>query len=1197
MITALLLLLVATGGAATQQAQTQSAANGFAMKSAYTSGNIINFRLPQYELNQVEEFGNQFVKLEISDAGTVVQPGEPYLPSLSTLYVVDPGKSYDVTIRVIETELVRDVNLLPHQTWDQVDGGIQALNRDQSVYLSEQFPATNIMVSEPLVMRDLNLVQVTVTPFNYSPLSRNLEIITRAEIELHESEASLERFVPAKRSAAFETLYRSLAVNYDQFMANIPYQKPSILYVLPANSSSIQATVNLLLDWRKKCGYEVHQVDLSTTGSTAQNVKDFIQNAYTTWSNPPEHVTFVGDAEGSYNIPTWPDVWSYYNGDGDHPYACLVGGDNLPEIFLGRISFSSTSELSTIIAKTVNYESNPYLGENWFKRAILVSDASSSGISTVITNEFVQMLMENDGYFDVRTLYSVGSSHPNASQMVTQLNDGGTFFNYRGYLGVSGFGSDDVNLLNNGYRLPVATILTCGSGSFGSGTSLSETIVRAGTLSVPKGAVACIGTATLGTHTMFNNCVAMGFYSGIFLDGIETAGAALMRGKLQLYLTYPTNPNNYVYIFSHWNSLIGDSALRMWTAMPVRVTVTTPPSVPIGTNTLEVNVTHLVGGLPVENALVTLLKGNDEINESILTDADGIASLPINSYLTGAMDLTVTRKNYKPETMTVVLTSPGENINISQLPTIISDDNTGQSAGNSNGDINPGETIEYTTLLKNFGNQDINDVSAKLVSRTNGVNMLVDSLYFGTITAGTSDAGAGDFVFSVSEGLSDEVQLEFDLVITSGSGGIWTSALDLELAGSQLAVDGVVVSAVGGILDPGETSDMMFAVENLGQINATGITGIISTPASGIEILDDEGSWDLIPVGTTITNTTDVFSLSAAESIIPGTAVDIYLNIATAEGYSANIPVSIRIGTADVTDPTGPDEHGYYIYDSGDIFYSNAPFFNWIEISADQGGPGSNTYLSDDGNNDDDVTTLTLPFNFRMYGINYRDISICSNGWIGMGDTPMRSFRNYHLPGAAGPSPMIAAFWDDLKTTYGGDVWHWYDTDHHQYIIQWSELRTYYNDDVETFQVILRDPQYYFTPTGDGEILIQYLEFNNTSQTTSSATNHGNYSTIGIEDHTAQVGIEYTFGNVYAPTAMALQDCTAILITTKGSTIRLRGDLNDDNILDIFDVLGMIDYILAGNPGSLNPYLADVNDDGVVNILDMIRIVQTIMEY
>ena len=88
-------------------------------------------------------------------------------------------------------------------------------------------------------------------------------------------------------------------------------------------------------------------------------------------------------------------------------------------------------------------------------------------------------------------------------------------------------------------------------------------------------------------------------------------------------------------------------------------------------------------------------------------------------------------------------------------------------------------------------------------------------------------------------------------------------------------------------------------------------------------------------------------------------------------------------------------------------------------------------------------------------------------------------------------------------------------------IVQWSRVRTFQNNTSETFQVILRDPMYYTTPTGDGEILIQYLDFNNnTTGSYSWSQIHGNYCTVGIEDHTMTRGLEYTFNNSYADAAM-----------------------------------------------------------------------------
>ena len=171
----------------------------------------------------------------------------------------------------------------------------------------------------------------------------------------------------------------------------------------------------------------------------------------------------------------------------------------------------------------------------------------------------------------------------------------------------------------------------------------------------------------------------------------------------------------------------------------------------------------------------------------------------------------------------------------------------------------------------------------------------------------------------------------------------------------------------------------------------------------------------------------------------------------------------------------GPDEHGYYIYDSGDTDYLIAPSYDWIEIDARYDGNG--TYLnslSDNGDNGDDVQTVSLPFNFRFYGQEYESLSICSNGWISFGATDLSSFRNYPLPGAGGPGKMVAVFWDDLQLTNSGRVYTWYDEINKLFIVQWSRVRTFQNNTPETFQVILKDPMYYTTPTGDGEIVMHH---------------------------------------------------------------------------------------------------------------------------
>ena len=75
--------------------------------------------------------------------------------------------------------------------------------------------------------------------------------------------------------------------------------------------------------------------------------------------------------------------------------------------------------------------------------------------------------------------------------------------------------------------------------------------------------------------------------------------------------------------------------------------------------------------------------------------------------------------------------------------------------------------------------------------------------------------------------------------------------------------------------------------------------------------------------------------------------------------------------------------------------------FEWIETSQ----VGTNLCLTDDT-----VTRIDLPFDFNFYGDTYNQITVSSNGWIALGRTDLLSFRNYPIPGAGGPAPMIAAF-------------------------------------------------------------------------------------------------------------------------------------------------------------------------------------------
>ncbi len=1169
--------------------EVEESSNGFIF-SGNDLGNKITFNNPGFELKEINKNGSTFFKPEMNNAGSMSSSGDPFLPSVSTYYLVEPGKRYSVNVIVKNKEVINNVDLGYVDSWDSQENNV-GLSSEINTNATIIYPADLAVVSEPIIMRDVVVVQLTITPFQYNADSKELTVIHELDVELHEAGEIAQPFMPAKKSRAFEPFYESLIVNHQTINREITeYQKPSILYVLPSNIGNLLSVVEELFDWKRRVGYEVNYVSSSNVVNNKNNLKNYIENAYETWENPPEYVTIIGDAEGSYDIPTWNESWSGYYGEGDHPYSQLEGNDQYPEVFLGRISFDTQSHLTTQISKLLNYESSPYMGENWFTRACLAGDPSTSGISCVITNEHIHEILDLVGFNDVNTIYS--GSFPN--QMTSGITEGISFFNYRGYYGVSGFESDDVNNTSNGFMLPVATVITCGTGSFASGESLIEDFTRAGTASNPKGSVVCIGTATLGTHTMFNNVVDMGFYYGGLIEGISSAGGALMYGKMMLHRYYPTNPNDFANIFTHWNNLIGDASLQMWSAYPKQLNASHVFSATLGTNYIDVNVSS--DGNPVENAWVTLLM-DDNSSESVYTDTDGFARIPVISDVIGEVLITATKHNHYPYQSSFQIYDPGVSVHFNSEQIILDDDSEGSSIGNNDGVINGGEVIEIFPSIKNFGSEDAENVTG-ILSTENPNVLIIDSLVsYGNLSSNESVVAENPFVFSVSNGLPDQSSLGLMLQINVGGELNGNSMVPAYVSGSKLVTNGIeVIGSADNVLTPGEESSFKIQIENTGTVSSQEIFGTITSPSPYIEIIDASGTWQSIDAGGYMVNSDDFFRVSAIDETIPGAMATLILSITTSDGYSSNFIMQVQIGIPTVNDPVGPDSYGYYIYDSGDVGYVLSPAYNWVEIDDRYGGDGSYlSSLTDNGNNGDDVETIDLPFTFRMYGVDYDRISVCSNGWISMGETDLESFRNYELPGVGGPSPMVAVFWDDLKLTNGGRVYTWHDQQNKKFYVQWSRVRTYQNNSSENFQVVLHDPDYYLTPTGDGEILMQYEDFNNTSYGEYSWSQvHGAYCTVGIEDHSMTVGLQYTFHNSYHPAAMEIEDGTALLITTRGSDIRLDGDLNLDGSLNIFDIMLLIDFIL-GNSDTLNPFLADANGDGMVNIMDMIMLIQSVM--
>jgi len=1065
---------------------------------------LIEVLFPEATLRHTTVGSHAYDAVEMPGTGPYGAPGDPSVAVAATFIAIPPTSG--VELRILEET---------HGTWTNIDlkpvqapgtaAGDQPLVNSLVYSADRFFPETVASVGEPAIMRDFRVVPLRTYPIRYNPTAKELSVTSRLLVELYYGSPGRVNLKTRERphSRSYRRLYEALIANYD-FVKTRHEDDERGKYLIITHDDYYDSILPLA-EWKHRRGVEVEIARLSVIGSSAAEIKAYIQNAYDNWTVPPEYVLLVGDTE---YLPT--------SGYTDDYYAKLEGADYLVDVDLGRLSCDNVTQCELIVAKTLGYEKTPDMSDpDWFRSACLIvrDDYDSDDAIYYDDTWHAYDLMTAAGFVQIDTLFRRNGSDKN--DVHAAVTDGRVLVNYRGQ-GVSNWWSPfdcDPNLTNPGYKLPVVMSATCGTGSFYSDGYPCETWMRAGTVAAPKGAVAFVATSEITTgHADWRSPVNQGFYSALFYERLYTVTAALNYGKYRFWGMYGVQSE-----YEGWNTQ-GDPELDIWTMTPETLTVTHPSTVPVGPSNLVVEVE--AGGNPVDEALVcAYLEG--EVYSVGETDPSGQVSLPIDPSSADTLWITVTGHNLHPYEGYAIVTPSGPFL---IYATHTTDDS---STGNNDGLVSPGETIELTVSLENAGPDDAYAVTGALTSDDPYVTLVDTTATYGDIPSGDVVGNSDPYVFTVDENCPNGEALDFDLVASDSSRTTWTIVVPgIEVSAADLAVAGAVVDDSGsggngnGTLEAGETAWVTVTLENGGPIGLDDVSGVLSTGDPYVAVTDADGYFGTIAGnGGSATSTDNAFRVSVSPNAPPAHEVSLTVT-ATGNGptyqHVEDAGFTLTLGGTATEGPCGPDAYGYYAYDTTDTWSGQAPTYDWIELV----GVGSKIAAITD--QDAATTTLSLPFTFKYYGVSYGEVSVCSNGFLAMGVEDYRFGDNSQIPSAHGPAAMIAPFWDDLDPSYSGDIYEWYDDANHCFVVQFDACVHYGGSNPETFEVILYDPAYYTTATGDGVILIQY-------QTVSYIWT----ATAGIESPAQDDGIQYVYNGTYDSAAAPITSGQAIKYTTE----------------------------------------------------------------
>jgi hypothetical protein len=895
-------------------------------------------------------------------------------------------------------------------------------------------------------------------------------------------------------------------------LAGVASAENGARYLIITHDNFVQ-TIQPLAQWKTQKGMLAKVVPLSVTGSSATQIRAYIQNAYNTWPVRPEYVLVVGAPDllpASLSSP----------GDGtDDAYGDMSGTYEI-EIPVGRFFCDNAGECSTLVTKSLTYEKTPYASgdSTWMRRGTtLIREDNPPDSYYQADCRYIRGLWSGAGYLQTESLIS---TYNNSTDVRNAINAGRGLVIHRGQC-VGNWWSpfDQVSpaTLSNGAMLPVVVSGSCQTLTLASGsTMLADQFVRAGTAQTLRGAVAYFGTGSIGSHiSLQRGTVSKGFFTAVFAEGRYKLGDACKRGKFYLDSLVPGNQTYY----QEW-ILLGDPELPLWTDKPGPLVAAYDSAVPLGPYTMNVHVTR--DGSPAAGALVCAMM-DTSVYVYGTTDAQGDVSLNFTTLHIGTMSLTATARNCLPCENTVQVFA-GNMPYVSLQRTLIDD-----AGGNGNGLINPGEPIRLRVGLKNSGDSTAFAVTAGLSSADSFATVTDSQQAYGDIAAHDSAWSTGFYAFTVAQSCTSGQSLNFTLHIRDSHARLWTSSLTLPVYAAAINYDANLINdpPPGGNgnsqLDPHENVRLIVNLRNLGTEELSGVRATLRCASSHISISDSTGFYGDIPVGLSASNGQNPFALSTSPNL-PAAPIAFTLDISGNGGtYSYHHLQQFTIVPNGTGGPIGPDPYGYYCYDDADTLSGRAPVFSWLELAS----PGPGSLISGITDSDMGLDTLVLPFAFKFYGSNFDTITVASNGFAAFGKTPNRGSNNSHIPSAdSARYRNLLPMWDDLNPDQNngghGDIYQYYDAANHRWIEEFYQVPHYWNVNLqETFQLILLDPAYYPTPTGDGEILFQY-----------QIVADPNYATVGIQDPTWTRAIQYECNGVYDANAATIVNSRAVRFTT-----------------------------------------------------------------
>ena len=893
------MLLIAFGisAMAQQRIQLRSTDRAECVKSDMTSLQA-SFSFSTIEAENVDTQRGQFSSLSMPNTVLGGNEGDPQIPVVSEVIAVPVGAnpiirvtSYSTTDYRLEDLGIR--TLVPRQP---------SLRKDKRpedvpfVYNANAYQ-TRGMRSEPQAfvevvgtMRGVQLGKMTIEPVSYDPVNNTLRVFNDIEVEVSFAGANAmatEKLLIDTYSPYFDNVYKSLfngRAVLDAYTEHPDlYNTPVKMLVVATSAYQNTTAFQNWLTWKKQKGIyvDIYTVTSSTASSTIQSE---IYSRYN--ANHPTFLVIVGDETVVKAYKTNWSCDSYYgNCVNDLEYAS-VDGDVYHDMYMSRMSVSSTTEFGNLVNKILTYEKYTMSDPTYLNNSLLVAgwDATWTNRVGKPTIQYANNNYYNSAHGINPTVYITTGSGQTAAW--NNINNVG-FVNYTAHgdiqeLADPEFTNSNANSMTNNdkYLWIVANCcLTANWGNSSYSPCLGETMIRAAN----KGAFGYIGSipesywyedyyfgvgafAYVASTVQTPSSTTTGMYDAAFDDtGFNTLNSMPYIGNVAVTYAHAAGYTSSVTDEYYWRAYqcLGDGSVMPYLNNPSANSVSHASTINIGATSFQVNA-HA-------GSYVAITK-NNEILGVAQADASGVANVPISG-LTSAGDvmIVVTRNQRQPYITTIQAVAING-------PYITLDSYTPNMAL-------IGQSTNLSLTLKNVGNAATSGNTTVTLTGDSNVTIGTGTKTFSSLAVNASTTVSG-FSFTIKPTVTVGSNVTLHYTAVNGS-NTWEG--DLTVTANQV----YTVSVASNNTNYG-------TVSGGGQYNYNQSCTVTATPADGYMF-------------TNWTSNGSVVSTDAAYTFNVTANVDLV----------ANFAAGVMIGSGTETNDYLPS-YNYYNYSLTEQIYTSA---------------------------------------------------------------------------------------------------------------------------------------------------------------------------------------------------------------------------------------------------------------------------------